>query len=147
MSHGPDEGQYHCLCLFLLVFQINLSLFTSNPLDPQWISIEGRMHLQYDQAKMNRCSDLFLSLFYSIFFSSSQLSLALTVATSQMLMFFFFPSIGGLILDKTVSDPNLAGIVVYTPVINGESLLTFLNPDSERIDLQQVNPGAPAGNG
>ncbi|PWA20017.1 hypothetical protein CCH79_00016084 [Gambusia affinis] len=28
-------------------------------------------------------------------------------------------SIGGLILDKTVSDPNLAGIVVYTPVING----------------------------
>uniref|UniRef100_A0A3Q2Y362 Solute carrier family 41 member n=1 Tax=Hippocampus comes TaxID=109280 RepID=A0A3Q2Y362_HIPCM len=28
-------------------------------------------------------------------------------------------SIGGLIVDKTVSDPNLAGIVVYTPVING----------------------------
>uniref|UniRef100_A0A4W4EB84 Solute carrier family 41 member n=1 Tax=Electrophorus electricus TaxID=8005 RepID=A0A4W4EB84_ELEEL len=28
-------------------------------------------------------------------------------------------SIGGLILGKTVSDPNLAGIVVYTPVING----------------------------
>ncbi|XP_029018942.1 solute carrier family 41 member 2 [Betta splendens] len=28
-------------------------------------------------------------------------------------------SIGGLILDKTVSDPNLAGIVVYTPVVNG----------------------------
>ncbi|KPP59630.1 hypothetical protein Z043_122431, partial [Scleropages formosus] len=28
-------------------------------------------------------------------------------------------SVGGLILDKTVSDPNLAGIVVYTPVING----------------------------
>nr|XP_033806712.1 solute carrier family 41 member 2 isoform X2 [Geotrypetes seraphini] len=28
-------------------------------------------------------------------------------------------SIGGLILDTTVSDPNLAGIVVYTPVING----------------------------
>lgn len=28
-------------------------------------------------------------------------------------------SIGGLILDKTVSDPNLAGIVVYAPVING----------------------------
>ncbi|KAF7228820.1 solute carrier family 41 member 2 [Nothobranchius furzeri] len=28
-------------------------------------------------------------------------------------------SIGGLILDKTVSDPNLAGIVVYTPVISG----------------------------
>ncbi|XP_007561431.1 solute carrier family 41 member 2 [Poecilia formosa] len=28
-------------------------------------------------------------------------------------------SIGGLILDKTVSDPNLMGIVVYAPVING----------------------------
>uniref|UniRef100_A0A8C5MKH4 Solute carrier family 41 member n=1 Tax=Leptobrachium leishanense TaxID=445787 RepID=A0A8C5MKH4_9ANUR len=28
-------------------------------------------------------------------------------------------SIGGLILDTTVSDPNLAGMVVYTPVING----------------------------
>lgn len=28
-------------------------------------------------------------------------------------------SVGGLILDKTVSDPNLAGIVVYIPVING----------------------------
>ncbi|XP_033823536.2 solute carrier family 41 member 2 [Periophthalmus magnuspinnatus] len=28
-------------------------------------------------------------------------------------------SIGGLILDKTVADPNLAGIIVYVPVING----------------------------
>ncbi|XP_076968004.1 solute carrier family 41 member 2 isoform X4 [Tamandua tetradactyla] len=28
-------------------------------------------------------------------------------------------SLGGLILDTTVSDPDLAGIVVYTPVING----------------------------
>ncbi|KAM4734223.1 solute carrier family 41 member 2 isoform 2-T2 [Anableps anableps] len=28
-------------------------------------------------------------------------------------------SIGGLILDKTVSEPNLIGIVVYAPVING----------------------------
>ncbi|XP_058482004.1 solute carrier family 41 member 2 isoform X1 [Solea solea] len=28
-------------------------------------------------------------------------------------------SIGGLILDKTVSHPDMAGIVVYTPVING----------------------------
>lgn len=28
-------------------------------------------------------------------------------------------SLGGLILDKTASDPNLAGIVVYVPVING----------------------------
>ncbi|XP_007910335.1 solute carrier family 41 member 1 [Callorhinchus milii] len=28
-------------------------------------------------------------------------------------------SVGGLILDKTVSDPNFAGIAVFTPVING----------------------------
>ncbi|XP_018412755.1 PREDICTED: solute carrier family 41 member 1 [Nanorana parkeri] len=28
-------------------------------------------------------------------------------------------SLGGLILDKTVSDPNFAGIAVFTPVING----------------------------
>uniref|UniRef100_UPI00358DF8F6 solute carrier family 41 member 1 n=1 Tax=Myxine glutinosa TaxID=7769 RepID=UPI00358DF8F6 len=28
-------------------------------------------------------------------------------------------SIGGLILDKTVSDPNFAGMAVFTPVING----------------------------
>lgn len=33
-----------------------------------------------------------------------------------------FFSIGGLILDTTVSDPNLVGIVVYTPVINGKTL-------------------------
>lgn len=38
--------------------------------------------------------------------------------------FDFLPfSIGGLILDKTVSDPNLAGIIVYAPVINGEFVL------------------------
>ncbi|NWY03312.1 S41A1 protein, partial [Nothoprocta ornata] len=28
-------------------------------------------------------------------------------------------SVGGLILDRTVSDPNFAGIAVFTPVING----------------------------
>uniref|UniRef100_A0A3Q2ZCW1 Solute carrier family 41 member n=1 Tax=Kryptolebias marmoratus TaxID=37003 RepID=A0A3Q2ZCW1_KRYMA len=28
-------------------------------------------------------------------------------------------SIGGLILDKSVSDPNLVGIILYAPVING----------------------------
>lgn len=30
-------------------------------------------------------------------------------------------SVGGLILDKTVSDPNFAGMAVFTPVINGEA--------------------------
>ncbi|KFV71171.1 Solute carrier family 41 member 1, partial [Dryobates pubescens] len=33
-------------------------------------------------------------------------------------------SVGGLILDRTVSDPNFAGMAVFTPVINGE----FLSP-------------------
>ncbi|XP_061826057.1 solute carrier family 41 member 2 [Nerophis lumbriciformis] len=31
----------------------------------------------------------------------------------------FISSIGGLILDKTMSDPNMAGIILYAPVING----------------------------
>lgn len=31
----------------------------------------------------------------------------------------FFNSIGGLILDKTVTDPNFEGMAVFTPVING----------------------------
>lgn len=34
-------------------------------------------------------------------------------------------SIGGLILDKTESNPNLAGMLIYAPVINGE-LLSFV---------------------
>lgn len=29
-------------------------------------------------------------------------------------------SVGGLILDKTVTNPNFAGMAVFTPVINGE---------------------------
>lgn len=29
-------------------------------------------------------------------------------------------SLGGLILDKTITDSNLGGAVVYTPVINGQ---------------------------
>lgn len=35
-------------------------------------------------------------------------------------------SIGGLILDRTVSDPNFAGMAVFTPVINGEFLSTLV---------------------
>lgn len=33
---------------------------------------------------------------------------------------FVLPSFGGLILDRTVSDPNFKGMAVFTPVINGE---------------------------
>lgn len=47
---------------------------------------------------------------------------------------FFFNSIGGLILDKTVTDPNFEGMAVFTPVINGRlgrgiiCMLLFIPP-------------------
>lgn len=37
----------------------------------------------------------------------------------SVFVFVYFLSMGGLILDKTISDSNLAGVVAYTPVING----------------------------
>jgi hypothetical protein len=40
-------------------------------------------------------------------------------------------SIGGLILDKTVSDPNFEGMAVFTPVINGE--WTEPNSSDQRV--------------
>lgn len=36
---------------------------------------------------------------------------------------FMFSSFGGLILDKTVSDPNFEGMAVFTPVINGKLMI------------------------
>ena len=33
---------------------------------------------------------------------------------------FVTSSFGGLILDKTVKDPNFKGMAVFTPVINGK---------------------------
>ncbi|KAM3617930.1 uncharacterized protein V6R79_012868 [Siganus canaliculatus] len=44
-------------------------------------------------------------------------------------------SFGGLILDKTVSDPNFEGMAVFTPVING------VNSKSARVLLMLVVPG------
>lgn len=38
---------------------------------------------------------------------------------------------GGLILDKTVSDPNFAGMAVFTPVINGEVLASAAGEGEE----------------
>ena len=32
---------------------------------------------------------------------------------------FLSSSVGGLILDKTVTNPNFVGMAVFTPVING----------------------------
>ncbi|XP_064449994.1 solute carrier family 41 member 1 isoform X4 [Mirounga angustirostris] len=44
-------------------------------------------------------------------------------------------SVGGLILDKTVSDPNFAGMAVFTPVIND------VNSRSARVLFLLVVPG------
>ncbi|OBS76622.1 hypothetical protein A6R68_16923 [Neotoma lepida] len=52
--------------------------------------------------------------------------------------------IGGLILDTTVSDPNLVGIVVYTPVINAlafstssrQTPVTCVSLQQQQVDLQ-----------
>lgn len=35
-------------------------------------------------------------------------------------IWFLSSSVGGLILDKTVTNPNFVGMAVFTPVINGE---------------------------
>lgn len=39
---------------------------------------------------------------------------------SLMLILFLSSSVGGLILDKTVTNPNFVGMAVFTPVINGK---------------------------
>lgn len=50
----------------------------------------------------------------------------------------FFYSIGGLILDKTVTDPKFEGMAVFTPVINGRlarvviCMLLFIPPLSSQ---------------
>ena len=46
---------------------------------------------------------------------------------------------GGLILDKTVSDPNFAGMAVFTPVINGEPLASAAG--GRKRELASVSPG------
>lgn len=46
---------------------------------------------------------------------------------------FVISSFGGLILDKTVSDPNFEGMAVFTPVINGKliGLYSYMMPQDE----------------
>ncbi|KAG7239848.1 hypothetical protein INR49_030561 [Caranx melampygus] len=55
-------------------------------------------------------------------------------------------SFGGLILDKTVSDPNFEGMAVFTPVINGVggnlvAIQARVNSKSARVLLMLVIPG------
>lgn len=48
--------------------------------------------------------------------------LPLYVLMCLWLLLCVISSVGGLILDKTVSDPNFKGMAVFTPVINGKTL-------------------------
>lgn len=47
-------------------------------------------------------------------------------------------SVGGLILDKTVSDPNFAGMAVFTPVINGEGLASAAKGQGRRGPKKRI---------
>lgn len=38
-----------------------------------------------------------------------------------MVVWVLSSSVGGLILDKTVTNPNFVGMAVFTPVINGKT--------------------------
>ncbi|NXN04234.1 S41A1 protein, partial [Sylvia borin] len=52
-------------------------------------------------------------------------------------------SVGGLILDRTVSDPNFAGMAVFTPVINGTFTLTHLPVSSVSQPAPKPCPSSP----
>lgn len=61
---------------------------------------------------------------------------------SSLIRGFLSFSIGGLILDTTVSDPNLVGIVVYTPVINGKPrryCLTMTSPSGTHMSSYSIH--------
>lgn len=50
-------------------------------------------------------------------------------------------SFGGLILDKTVSDPNFEGMAVFTPVINGEYMsMTNHTLSTDTFHIQSKAP-------
>uniref|UniRef100_A0A8C5FU51 Solute carrier family 41 member n=1 Tax=Gadus morhua TaxID=8049 RepID=A0A8C5FU51_GADMO len=87
---GISQGLYNCLDTYPYVSFLVCAFFLS--LTPLWMVISSK-HPASRQ------------LLYS--------------GWEPVITAMVISSIGGLILDKTVSDPNLAGIVVYTPVING----------------------------
>lgn len=63
---------------------------------------------QLSLSSSSRCRSCFVYLQYKVSVSKNRNFVCLSF------------SIGGLILDKTISDPNLEGIIVFAPVINGE---------------------------
>ncbi|TDG96867.1 hypothetical protein EPR50_G00234270 [Perca flavescens] len=87
---GISQGLYKCLDTYPYVSSLVCAFFMC--LTPLWIVISSKHPASR-------------TLLYS--------------GWEPVITAMFISSIGGLILDKTVSDPNLAGIVVYTPVING----------------------------
>ncbi|XP_043981080.1 solute carrier family 41 member 2 isoform X2 [Gambusia affinis] len=60
-----------------------------------------------------------LACFSQWFYSFMASHILLRSGWEPIITAMVISSIGGLILDKTVSDPNLIGIVLYAPVING----------------------------
>ncbi|KAK0130525.1 Solute carrier family 41 member 2 [Merluccius polli] len=87
---GISQGLYNCLDSYPYVSYLVCAFFLS--LTPLWMVISSKHPASR-------------TLLYS--------------GWEPVITAMVISSIGGLILDKTVSDPNLAGIVVYTPVING----------------------------
>lgn len=67
-----------------------------------------KKNIKYLWAPRPGVAHIFVSLQYKVSVSESRNFVCLSF------------SIGGLILDKTISDPNLEGIIVFAPVINGE---------------------------
>ncbi|XP_043934344.1 solute carrier family 41 member 3 isoform X2 [Protopterus annectens] len=62
---------------------------------------------------------LLIPLWVSIAARSSQIKEVLKSGWQPVIVAMTISSVGGLILDKTVTDPNFEGMAVFTPVING----------------------------
>ncbi|KAF3860017.1 hypothetical protein F7725_000272 [Dissostichus mawsoni] len=76
-----------------------------------------------------------LSLLATVSTVLPQISEVLRSGWQPVLVAMSISSFGGLILDKTVSDPNFKGMAVFTPVMNG------VNSRSARVLLMLVVPG------
>uniref|UniRef100_A0A3P9K2H9 Solute carrier family 41 member n=1 Tax=Oryzias latipes TaxID=8090 RepID=A0A3P9K2H9_ORYLA len=60
-----------------------------------------------------------IPLWVAVARQSPQISEVLRSGWQPVIVAMSISSVGGLILDKTVSDPNFKGMAVFTPVING----------------------------
>ncbi|XP_010225400.1 PREDICTED: solute carrier family 41 member 1-like, partial [Tinamus guttatus] len=62
---------------------------------------------------------ILIPLWVAIAKQSPSLAEVLKSGWQPVIVAMSISSIGGLILDKTVTDPNFEGMAVFTPVING----------------------------